>query len=395
MKEKETGKDKIQTVEATLENDSTNNDSIKDEKVESQTPNDSSSTNADVIDLRQVFRKLWRKKHCFLITLPIAFVLSCLHILNVPRYYSSELKLAPELEVSFSGGTLSNIASNFGFDISNTQTSDAISPVLYPDLMDDNGFVANLFDVRISTIDDSIKTTYYDYLAKHQKYPWWAKYVNGIKKKFSSDSDMAKRKRIGGTGLKPYELTKKQNDITELIRNKITISVDKKNTIISINVKDQDPLVCKAMADTVQIKLQQFITEYRTNKSRVDVEYYRKLTREAWERYRTIRDAYIRCTDANTDVILASVRSRVEDLENDMQLKYTAYTDLQSQLQDAEAKLQARTPAFTLLKGASVPIKPAGPKRMIFVIAMLFFTFIGTAMFILRHGIMNLILGKG
>ena len=78
-----------------------------------------------------------------------------------------------------------------------------------------------------------------------------------------------------------------------------------------------------------------------------------------------------------------------------MQLKYTAYTDLQSQLQEAEAKLQARTPAFTLLKGASIPLKPAGPKRMIFVITILFFTFIGTAIYILRHGIMNLILGKG
>ena len=394
MKERETDKDKIQTLEATLENDSTNNDSIEDEKVESQTPNESSATNADVIDLRQVFMKLWRKKHCFFITLPIAFVLSRLHILNVPRYYSSELKLAPELEASFSGGTLSNIASNFGFDISNTQTSDAISPVLYPDLMEDNGFVTNLFDVRVSTIDDSIKTTYYDYLAKHQKYAWWTKYVSGIKKKFSSDSDIKKRK-TKGTKFQPYELTKKQNDVTELIRSKIGISVDKKNNIISIKVQDQDPLICKAMADTVKIKLQQFITEYRTNKSRVDVEYYRKLTHEAWEKYRTIRDVYIRSTDANTDVILESVRSRVEDLENDMQLKYTAYTDLQSQLQEAEAKLQARTPAFTLLKGASIPLKPAGPKRMIFVITILFFTFIGTAIYILRHGIMNLILGKG
>ena len=64
MKERETDKDKIQTLEATLENDSTNNDSNEDEKVESQTPNESSATNADVIDLRQVFMKLWRKKHC-------------------------------------------------------------------------------------------------------------------------------------------------------------------------------------------------------------------------------------------------------------------------------------------------------------------------------------------
>jgi uncharacterized protein involved in exopolysaccharide biosynthesis len=39
----------------------------------------------------------------------------------------------------------------------------------------------------------------------------------------------------------------------------------------------------------------------------------------------------------------------------------------------AKAKIQERTPAFTVIKGAAVPIKPAGPKRMIFVALMLFF----------------------
>ena len=41
-----------------------------------------------------------------------------------------------------------------------------------------------------------------------------------------------------------------------------------------------------------------------------------------------------------------------------------------TQYQMAKAKVQERTPAFTLLKGAAVPIKPAGPKRMLFVAGM-------------------------
>ena len=311
----------------------------------------------------------------------------------MPRYYKSDLKLAPEWENPISGGgALNTIAANFGFGMGDAQTSDAISPMLYPDLMEDNGFVVNLFDVRVSTADDSIKTTYYDYLLKHQKRAPWAKTIAKIKAKFTPKPEEHKRKRA--KGIQPYELTKQQSDITELIRNNINISVDKKDAVITINVTDQDPLICKTMADTVKTKLQQFITEYRTNKARIDVEYYRKLTREAWEKYRVVRDAYIRNTDANTDVILASVKSKVEDLENDMQLKYTAYTTMQAQLQEAEAKLQARTPAFTLLKGSVVPIKPAGPKRMIFVVGMLFLTVLLTIIYILRRGIVSLVLGK-
>ena len=54
-----------------------------------------------------------------------------------------------------------------------------------------------------------------------------------------------------------------------------------------------------------------------------------------------------------------------------MQMKFTAYNTLNTQLQAAKAKVQERTPAFTAIKGATVPTRPAGPKRMIFVATML------------------------
>lgn len=48
---------------------------------------------------------------------------------------------------------------------------------------------------------------------------------------------------------------------------------------------------------------------------------------------------------------------------------------MSTQYQDAKARVQERTPAFTILKGASVPIKPTGPKRMLFVLAMTLLAF--------------------
>ena len=58
-----------------------------------------------------------------------------------------------------------------------------------------------------------------------------------------------------------------------------------------------------------------------------------------------------------------------------MQLKYNVYSTMSTQYQDAKARVQERTPAFTILKGASVPIKPTGPKRMLFVLAMTLLAF--------------------
>ena len=82
---------------------------------------------------------------------------------------------------------------------------------------------------------------------------------------------------------------------------------------------------------------------------------------------------------------------KLEDMENDMQLKFNAYSTINTQLEAAKAKVQEHTPAFTMLKGPSVPMKPAGPKRMLFVIFMLFLASLATTTYILRHDILKMI----
>lgn len=41
-----------------------------------------------------------------------------------------------------------------------------------------------------------------------------------------------------------------------------------KTSVISISVMDQDPMVAAILADTLQSRLQQYITEYRTKKQK-------------------------------------------------------------------------------------------------------------------------------
>lgn len=339
----------------------------------------------EVIDLRVVAQKIWKQKKLFCWTLPIAFVLSCVYILSIPRTYTSETTLAPEMENAMGGGTLGSIAASFGFDLSEMQTSDAISPLLYPDLMEDNKFVTNLFNIQVATKNGDIKDSYYNYLKKHQKKAWWMYPIGWIKKMFSEDDNGQGAKEK----LDPYHLSKKDDNIAEIIRDNIKLSIDKRTGVISINVTSQDPLICKTVADSLTTRLQDFITDYRTSKARVDVEYYKKLTSEAKAEYEKARQRYGSYADANMDIVLESYRAKRDDLENDMQLKFNAYSTMNAQLQTAMAKVQERTPAFTIIKGAAVPIKPAGPKRMIFVAGMLFLAFIGTIVYILKEDLLS------
>lgn len=334
----------------------------------------------EVIDLRLVIKKIWINRKLFYKTLPIVFIVSCIYIFSIPRYYTSEAKIAPEMENSMGGGTLGSIAASFGFDLSEMQTSDAITPLLYPDLMDDNGFVTSMFNIQVRDAEGEIKTTYYDYLKNHKKDAWFKYPIHWIKRLLPKEDEGK-----GGEGaFDPYNLSKADNDIAEAIRSNIKISIDKKTGVITIVTKAQDKLICKTLADSVMSRLQEFITDYRTNKARNDYEYYKKLTADAKADYEKVRRKYGATSDANMEVNMKSMELMITDLENDMQLKFNTYTTMCTQLEAAKAKVQDRTPAFTVVEGAAVPVKPAGPKRMLFVLGMLFLTFIGTAFYITK-----------
>ena len=87
----------------------------------------------DLISFVKIVKKY---KKIFCIALSIVFIISAVYIYSVPRYYTTETSLAPEEESnSFSGGQLNSIASSFGIDLNNMNSTDAITPLLYPSLM--------------------------------------------------------------------------------------------------------------------------------------------------------------------------------------------------------------------------------------------------------------------
>ncbi len=334
----------------------------------------------DVVELREVWVSIKKRKEWFFIALPITFVLSSIFILCVPRTYSTSTTMAPEIENPVSsGGALSSIAASFGFDMSNVQSTDAISPMLYPDLMKDNGFVANLFNIHVATVDKTVDTTYYAYIRYYQKRSWISKLgtniIKNIEKLFSTSKDDSNESNPSKK-FNPYYLSKIDNGIIDKMRENIGVSVDKKTGVISISAKAQDPLVCKILTDSVREHLQDFIIKYRTSKARHDVEYYEKLAKDARKEYEKTRHLYAATADENQDVLLESEKSKIEDLENTMQLQYNTYTAMNTQLEAARAKLRQYTPVFTVLKGADVPIKATGPKRMIFVAFWVFVSFL-------------------
>ena len=314
------------------------------------------------IDFKAIFAALWKHKLIYIIVVPLSLIIGAIYAKSLPQYYQCQVALAPELGGGTTGGgALSSLASSMGYKVGGSKSdADAITPTLYPDLMNSVDFKTSLFDVKVHRMDSSKVMTYYDYLLYYQKTPWWSKLFSG--------KDTIRQEKLNS-----FMLTKKQTMIAATIKNNVVCDVDDKTGVITIDVTDQDPLIAATMADSVKNRLQTFITKYRTNKARNDLETTKKLCIEAKRRYEKVRQQYGVFSDANQDVILESVRSKQEDLENDMQLQFNNYNALAASLQAAYAKVQAVTPVFTTLQSATVPTKKAGPKGSQIVLIFIFF----------------------
>ena len=338
------------------------------------------------IDFAKLFQDILKYKKLYYKVLPITFIVSAILLLSIPNYYKCEVLLAPELSRASSSNSLLSLASSFGIKMgSGSVGNEALFPTLYPDLVNGVDFKTSLFLVPVTIEGDEEKgepdrtMTYYDYLKDEQKKPWWSAAIGGTKKWLIS---LFKDEGPEVTTIDPFRLTKEQTKIIETIDKKVVCDVDQKTMVITIEVTDQDPLICATMADSVKNRLQNFITDYRTSKARVDLEYNRKLYQESKKRYERARQLYAEFTDANNDIVLNTFRQKLTDLENDLQLKYDAYSQVATQLTAAEAKVQEETPAFTTLQSATVPVKKSGPGRAKWCLVLLFLAFCATTVYV-------------
>lgn len=287
---------------------------------------------------------------------------------TTPKTYKSTVMLAPEESGMGFSGSISSLASMVGMNMKLGKTGDALYPEIYPDLVGGTDFVMALFPAKVMTKDGGVKCDYYTYLTKHQAialkdFP--LKGIGALAKMLRGKED-AKGTTERKDGL--IFLTREEFNVVKSIRSNIECSVDKKTSVITITVQDQDALVAATMADTVKNHLQRAITEYRTKKAKVDLEYMEKLFQEARKQYDKARQLYAAYADANQEVSLQTYKMKEDDLENDMQLKYNIYQQVVEQLQLAKAKVQERTPAFTVMQSAVVPVIPSSTPRMLTLI---------------------------
>lgn len=334
--------------------------------------------------MNDIFNTLWKKKWYLCISMGITLVISAIFSFARPSFYRVTVKIVPELSSGANsnsgvGGLLKSLSNNNA-----SAEDDALEPLLYPDLMDSKKFLVSMFNVPVVSNDEKIKTTYYDYLAHYQKTSLWNHVVGGtigtISSLFSSDAKKVKKQQKPNA----FAPTVQQAGVMSTITSKVVSSMDKKSGVITIQVTDQDPMICATIADTACVHLQQFITEYRTKKARQELANIEKQYLKARKDYEASKAELESYSDSNWDLVDEDFLVEKQALQNEMQLKFSTLSAFNTQLLAARTKLESSQPVYTVLDGSSVPTGPAGPNKLSSVIFWMFLVGIIHSAFLVR-----------
>ena len=327
------------------------------------------------IDLMDILRKVIGIRKKIYKAAGIGLIIGVIVAISIPKQYTVEVTLSPEMGNN-KGGGLSGLAASFlGSGVSMGDGTDALNASLSADIVSSTPFLLELSNMKVP-VSGSEEISLSSYLDEESS-PWWSyvigfpgMVIGGVKSLFIEDEDESifSDKASQGT----IELSKKESQKIESLKKKIVASVDKKTSMTSVTATFQDSKVAAVVADSVVKKLQEYIIDYRTSKSKEDCLYLEKLFKERQQEYYEAQRKYADYMDSHDNIILQSVRTEQERLQNDMSLAYQVYSQVAGQLQVARAKVQEEKPVFAVVEPAVVPLYPSGTSRKVYVLVFVF-----------------------
>ena len=332
----------------------------------------------DIFTFLRTLKKRWK---LVALNACIAAAVGLVIAFSIPKQFTASVSLAPEMADEGGGisGSLGKLASLGGFDLG--KSADAIDPALYPDVIGTNDFLVKLLGVNVRT-DEGEQMDFKTYLTKHTRIPWWGYGKVGLAKLIKMVRPAKKKRQLNGgqgeEGMNPKCLSEEEEQLISNLRGAVYCQVDDESGVVGVSVTTQDPLVSVQIADSVVSHLQNFITRYRTSKACNDLVYYQGPEKETAARYEQAKRKYAAYCDSHQGLTLQSYMTEQESLENELQMAFNAYSQMKQQVQMAEAKVQEKTPAFTMLEESSVPNAPVSPRKALILFACIFLAVLGT-----------------
>ena len=318
----------------------------------------------------------------------VGVIIGALYAVSQTNQYTSYVTVMPELQARGSSGlgNLGALAGLAGISLeAGAGGPDAIRPDLYPSMLQSIPFGLYILKqpVRVENRLFTIES-YLNWAGQNSLRNSVSKVLFG----WLSSDDTVRQKTVKEpvqNPLQPLVLSRTQEDLVQNMINRVKAETDKKTGVITITAKMPDPVVAATVARLSLDYLTNYVTNYRTGKSRQQVMFLDKQVMSSRRRYEAAEYNLSVYRDRNRSVFLNTAKIEEQRLQADYLLAQTVYNDLSKQLEQARIKVQEEAPVFQILEPARVPLNKSEPKRTIITLGFAIFGAIaGLVIFFVR-----------
>jgi uncharacterized protein involved in exopolysaccharide biosynthesis len=335
---------------------------------------------SDEIDLVEIVKTIWAGRKTIYKSVGICIILGIIIVLGTPNEYKSEAKLLIETGSGVSGmaGLLQQFGGLAGLNIAANKGEDALIPQLYPDIVNSTPFLLELLDQKIHcsyidstiTLSEFLKTkTRPSFIGMVTNYTIGLPVIliNCIK-----NNKVESVQAIRNTNSGPLKLTMVQNKQIMAVSGMIHVEQNEKTGVLFVSVETQDPIASADLEYNIVNLLATYITDYRIQKAKVDLQFVEDRHREAEQRYKNAQINLAYFKDQNKNIILASAQTMEQNLQAEYNLAFNIYNTLSQQLEQSKMKVQEKTPVFKVMNPVEVPLIKDKPKISLILMAMIF-----------------------
>ncbi|HSV88483.1 MAG TPA: Wzz/FepE/Etk N-terminal domain-containing protein, partial [Bacteroidales bacterium] len=302
-------------------------------------PNTTMNHDDDQIDLFEIMIWIWKGRRIIIGTTLSFFLIGIIVALLSANQYKSEAHLLPEFQNAPTGASalLRQFGGLGGFSLPAGAGSDAIGPELYPRVLQSSPFFLELLshEIEVEIQGNHQFMSVYSYMKNHMgndnnflgiviKYtirlPWT------ILDLFRQNEEAAEFISTSSSDIP--KLNREQHDLIVGLSSRVLANADIRSGVITVSAEFPEPLVAAQIADFAVEYLTHYITEYRLEKVRRDLEFITKRHSEKEEEFHSARLALARFRDANINIVSAAARTEEQRLQDQNNLAFNIYNEL-------------------------------------------------------------------
>jgi uncharacterized protein involved in exopolysaccharide biosynthesis len=340
----------------------------------------------DEIDLIALVKSLWDGRKTIVRYTIIGAVIGLIIALVTPKEFTITTTIVPQTgdnKMSSLGG-LSSLAAMAGFNLDNLNTNEALSPLMYPRIVQSLPFQLELLETKFNCpgIDEPVSLfQYYTEYKKGSALGTLAKYTIGLPGVIIKAIKNDPKKPEGRTTGNLITLSPEQEEVRMKLDQQINLELNDKEGYLSLQVTFEDAVLAAQVAQKTQSLLQEYISKYKIEKATDQLHFVSDRYNEKKAEFEGIQKQLALFRDRNKNVSTAMARTQEEQLLSQYNVAYSVYSELAKQLEQAQIKVKEDTPILTIIDPVHIPNRKTKPNRPLILIIWIFLgAIVGTGM---------------